>query len=122
MNSYSCACLRGYEGQNCAVDIDECGSSPCLNGSGCSDGDPRLGALRALAESKATQAADSRRAEHGPETSSIQIRSLARGKVSVRLTAREKRVEDRLEALHRRCAYPLPAKRHLDRFLTDSMA
>ncbi len=27
--SYSCACSPGYTGPTCAVDIDECASSPC---------------------------------------------------------------------------------------------
>jgi hypothetical protein len=35
INNYSCTCVSGYEGFNCAVDIDECQSNPCQNNASC---------------------------------------------------------------------------------------
>eukprot|EP01051_Picozoa_sp_SAG22_P006937 SAG22_NODE_471_length_10112_cov_14.774094_1_plen_3099_part_10 len=37
LDSYRCECAAGYEGDNCAVNIQECISNPCVNGE-CSDG------------------------------------------------------------------------------------
>jgi len=38
INSYSCTCLSGYEGNNCQTNINECASNPCKNGASCVDG------------------------------------------------------------------------------------
>lgn len=35
--SYRCACSPGWEGANCEIDYDECGSSPCLHDAVCSE-------------------------------------------------------------------------------------
>ena len=37
VNSYSCACVAGYDGTNCETDVDECDQSPCDNGGTCTD-------------------------------------------------------------------------------------
>ncbi|XP_006529280.1 protein crumbs homolog 1 isoform X1 [Mus musculus] len=36
-SSYRCACLSGWSGTHCEINIDECFSSPCIHGN-CSDG------------------------------------------------------------------------------------
>jgi hypothetical protein len=34
-DAYFCTCVKGWEGDNCADDVDECHSIPCLNGGAC---------------------------------------------------------------------------------------
>ena len=36
VDEYSCRCTRGWSGENCGENVDECASSPCLHGQ-CSD-------------------------------------------------------------------------------------
>ena len=38
VNSHTCACVAGFSGTNCEINIDDCASSPCKNGALCSDG------------------------------------------------------------------------------------
>jgi hypothetical protein len=35
---YTCECAAGWAGFNCAENVDECGSAPCLNSGACTDG------------------------------------------------------------------------------------
>ena len=37
VGDYTCICSAGWTGENCAIDIDECASSPCQNGGECID-------------------------------------------------------------------------------------
>jgi len=35
VNSYTCVCTYGFQGPNCAIQIDPCVSAPCYNGGLC---------------------------------------------------------------------------------------
>ena len=37
VNTYECRCPLGFEGENCATDIDECAANPCQNNGVCHD-------------------------------------------------------------------------------------
>jgi hypothetical protein len=34
---YNCRCVAGWDGHNCEIDVNECDSSPCQNGSECAE-------------------------------------------------------------------------------------
>ncbi|CAH8445813.1 unnamed protein product [Heterobilharzia americana] len=36
-SDYYCVCLKGWTGQNCTEDVDDCVNQPCLNGGTCED-------------------------------------------------------------------------------------
>jgi VCBS repeat-containing protein len=38
IDTYSCECAAGYEGENCGIDIDDCIPNQCQNGGQCTDG------------------------------------------------------------------------------------
>ena len=38
MLSFSCVCMAGYSGSDCADDVNECDSTPCDNGGACTEG------------------------------------------------------------------------------------
>merc|ERR1711988_3066 len=38
INNYTCACIVGFAGYNCEVDIDDCAEMPCQNNGKCVDG------------------------------------------------------------------------------------
>ena len=35
MASYNCSCVLGWEGDSCAINIDNCSPNPCMNGGTC---------------------------------------------------------------------------------------
>eukprot|EP00494_Astrolonche_serrata_P022810 UN23067 len=39
VDSYSCVCVAGFEGDMCETNIDDCSVNGCMNGSQCVDGD-----------------------------------------------------------------------------------
>ena len=38
VNSCTCTCVTGYNGNKCQNNINECSPNPCLNGGTCNDG------------------------------------------------------------------------------------
>jgi hypothetical protein len=44
-DGYTCECPVGMEGAECAVDTDECASSPCQNGGACGDSNSHNGLI-----------------------------------------------------------------------------
>ena len=39
INSFTCQCVEGFEGDNCQYNIYDCEGDPCQNGGECFDGD-----------------------------------------------------------------------------------
>lgn len=37
VDSFKCLCVRGFDGELCEIEIDECQSNPCQNGAICSN-------------------------------------------------------------------------------------
>lgn len=37
IGSYSCQCTKGFQGQNCELNVDDCSPNPCQNGGTCHD-------------------------------------------------------------------------------------
>ena len=37
INNYQCACVAGFTGRDCEVDIDDCQAAPCENNGTCID-------------------------------------------------------------------------------------